>query len=136
MSRTYLLNCVGVFCILLLAAPAFGQSTFGSIVGTVKDPTGALIPAADVEVINEGTGAKQSFVTTSAGVFNVPNLGDGNYQVRVSAKGFSTYERKGLTLSANQVINLDVQLTLGATTNVVEVRGASPVIATETTDIS
>ncbi len=74
--------------------------------------------------------------TSSAGVFNVPNLDIGNYRIRVSANGFSAYERTGLYLTANQIINLDVELPLGATSNVVEVSGASPAITTETTDIS
>jgi len=66
----------------------------------------------------------------------VPNLDIGNYRIRVSAKGFNSYERAKLFLEANQVLNLDIALTLGGTVDVVEVTGASPVITTETTDIS
>src|SRR5581483_7005015 len=93
-------------------------------------------PAADVEVVNEGTGATRRVTTSSAGVFNVPNLDIGTYRVRVSGKGFTTYERGGLNLTANQIINVEVELTIGATTSLVEVREASPVIATETNDLS
>ena len=75
------------------------------------------MPAADVEVTNDGTGSTRRVTTSSAGVFNVPNLDLGSYRVRVSGKGFTTYERSGLIIAANQIINLDVQLTLGATTN-------------------
>jgi hypothetical protein len=74
--------------------------------------------------------------TTSAGVFNVPNLDLGTYRVRVSAKGFNTYDHPNLVLEANQVVNLDVRLSLGTASNVVEVQGTAPVITTETTDIS
>jgi hypothetical protein len=119
-----------------LTASAFAQSTFGSFTGTVTDPSGALVPGATVEIVNENTGTTRQVVTSSAGVFNVPNLDLGTYRVRVSAKGFNTYERATLHLEANQVINLPVELTIGATSGVVEVQGASPVIATETTDIS
>jgi hypothetical protein len=122
--------------VLLAASASFAQSTFGSFTGTVKDPSGAVVPGALVEVLNQGTGNTRKVATTSSGVFNVPNLDLGSYQVKVSATGFSTYERTGLTLEANQIINLDVGLTLGATSGLIEVRSASPVIATETNDIS
>jgi hypothetical protein len=120
----------------LFASASLAQSTFGSFTGSVKDPSGALVAAASVEVINEGTGATRKVTTSSAGVFNVPNLDIGNYRIRVSAKGFNSYDRTKLFLEANQIINLDIGLTLGGTIEVVEVQGASPVITTETTDIS
>jgi hypothetical protein len=122
--------------LLLFHSAAIAQSTFGSITGTVTDPAGALIPEAEVEVANEGTGAVRRTTTSSAGVFNVPNLDLGRYRVRVTGPGFSTYERSGLVLTANQVISLDVQLALGATTTLIEVLGVSPVIATETHDLA
>jgi hypothetical protein len=124
------------FLCLLFISTASAQSTFGSITGSVKDPSGSFVPGADVEVINEGTGVTRRVVTSSAGVFNVPNLDVGSYAVRVSAKGFTTYERSGLRLAANQIISLDVPLALGVTTAIMEVRAASPVISTETNDLS
>src|SRR5580700_4871967 len=116
----------------LFASASLAQSTFGSFTGTVKDPSGALVPGATVEVSNEGTGATRKVTTSSAGVFNVPNLDIGNYRVRVSAQGFNSYDRAKLFLEANQVINLDIALTVGSAINTVEVQGASPVITTET----
>src|SRR5437868_2245531 len=92
---------------LLFVSAGLAQSTFGSFTGTVKDPSGALVPGAAVEVSNEGTGTTRKVATSSAGVFNVPNLDLGSYRVRVSAQGFSTYDHAGLNLTANQVINLD-----------------------------
>ena len=124
MSQRLLYACAGLLSAALLSTFAFGQSTFGSFTGTVKDPTGALVPAAAVEVTNEGTGASRQVTTSSAGVFNVPNLDLGMYKVRISAKGFATYERTGLRLTANQVIDLPVELTLGTTTGMVEVNAA------------
>jgi hypothetical protein len=120
----------------LFASASLSQSTFGSFTGTVKDPSGALIPGAEVEVVNQGTGTTRKMTTTSAGVFNVPNLDLGTYRVRVSAKGFNTYDHPNLVLEANQVVNLDVVLSLGTASNVVEVQGTAPVITTETADIS
>jgi len=95
-----------------------------------------VIPGADVEVTNEGTGTNRRVVSSSAGVFNVPNLDLGGYKVRISGKGFAPYERSNLTITANQIINLDVQLTIGSATTLVEVNEPSPIIATEANDIS
>src|SRR5215467_3364216 len=100
----YLVACVSTW--FLLGFCAFAQSTFGSFTGTVTDPSGAVVPAATVEVINEGTGATRAVTTSSAGIFNVPNLDLGTYKVRINAKGFNTYERVALQLAANQVIDL------------------------------
>src|SRR5436190_3123315 len=136
MTGRFLSTFAGVLYALLLVPFAFGQSTFGSFTGTVKDPSGAVVPGATIEVINEGTGNTRQATTSSAGVFNVPNLDLGAYKVRVSAKGFSTYERTGLRLTANQIIDLPVELTLGTTTGIVEVQVLAPMISTETTDIS
>ena len=127
---------VGALIGVLLASPGLAQSTFGSITGTVNDSTGAIVPRADVEVINEGTGVARRTTTAVAGVFNVPNLNPGTYKVHISAKGFTTYERANLNLIANQIINLDVPLALGETTTLMEVHEASPVITTEANDIS
>jgi hypothetical protein len=132
--RNFIIAAVLIAIVAVSAAVA--QSTFGSFTGTVKDPTGALIPGAEVEVVNQGTGATRKMTTTNAGVFNVPNLDLGTYRVRVSATGFSTYDHANLVLQANQIINLDVALTLGATSNVIEVEGKIPAITTEATDIA
>ena len=63
-----------VLTCLLFTSRSLAQSSSGSITGTVKDPTGSLVPAAEVEVINDGTGSTRRMTTSSAGVFNVPNL--------------------------------------------------------------
>jgi hypothetical protein len=136
MSHTPRYILAGLLTLLLCTSHSFSQSTFGSITGTVKDPSGSLVAAAVVEVTNEGTATARQVTTSSAGVFNVPNLDLGTYRVRVSGKGFSTYERAGLILAANQIINLEVQLVLGATTTLIEVHEATPVISTETNDLA
>jgi hypothetical protein len=106
------------------------------VTGTVKDPSGAIVPDTSIEVVNEGTAIVRKTTTSAAGVFNIPNLDIGTYRLRASASGFSTYERGGLQLAANQVLNIDVQLNLGATAAVLEVQAPTPAISTETADIS
>ena len=112
---------------LCLTSPVFGQTTFGSITGTVTDPTGAVIPGAAVSVTNAGTGIERKVTTSAGGVFNVPNLDIGAYRVTVNASGFARYERSGLVLSSNQILNVDARLELATTATVTEVRGAMSV---------
>lgn len=132
---TYLLLalCLG----LLSAGLSVGQTTFGSITGTVTDPSGALVPRAKVSVTNEGEGTVRQVTTGTTGVYTVPNLNVGTYRIRVSAAGFATYERSGLILSANEVLSADVQLALAkAAGTIVQVTGSGTPIATQTTNIS
>src|SRR5712692_8312106 len=89
---------------LCIVTHGVGQTTFGSITGSVTDQTGAVLPAASVLVINAGTGIERKVSTSVGGLFNVPNLEIGSYRVAISATGFARYERTGLILGANQVL--------------------------------
>jgi hypothetical protein len=126
------------FCagLLLFTSIVSAQSTFGSITGVVTDPSGSVVPNAHVNITNTATGAERETSSGATGFFNVPNLDIGRYRVRVSAKGFSTYERAGLELAANQVLNVNVELPVGSTNSVVEVAASSPAITTETSDLA
>ncbi len=130
------LSTLGAVVCLLLANPAFTQTTFGSITGTVTDPTGAVIPEASVSVANQLTGIERKVTTSAAGVFNVPNLDIGTYRVTVTASGFARYERPDLVLNSNQTLNVDARLELATTATVTEVRGAMTAISTETSSLT
>jgi hypothetical protein len=109
-----------------------GQSTFGSITGTITDPSGAAIPGAKITALNQDTGAGRSASAGSDGVYSITDLLPGTYTVRVETNGFSTLERKGVVLDANRIVNVDGQLTLGSSSSKIEVQAAAPVINTET----
>ena len=137
--RHYIIvSCVlAVFVRLYISgSAAYGQTTFGQITGTVRDPSGAVVPGASVSVINEETQITRQTSTSAGGVFNVPNLNVGPYRVRITVTGFTTFERRGLILSANQIINVDVTLALGTMETVTQVTAASPAVATETSALS
>jgi hypothetical protein len=133
-----LIECVALsVCLFLcLTSLGVGQTTLSSITGTVTDPSGAVVPGANVTVTNEGTQIARQVTTGTSGVFNVPNLNVGTYRVTVTAPGFARYERGGLVLTANQVLNVDTRLELAATATVTEVRAATPAINTETSSLS
>jgi Carboxypeptidase regulatory-like domain/TonB dependent receptor len=121
---------------LFFVSQAVAQTTFGSITGSVTDPSGAVVPGVTVSVTNEGTGLERKVTTSASGVFNVPNLDVGTYRVMVTAPGFATYERGGLVLSSNQVLNIDASLKLETAVTVTEVQAATPAISTETSALS
>ena len=107
------------------------QSTAGSITGTVADASGAAIPQAGVTVINQATNVRQHVTTATDGVYHATDLLPGTYTIQVEAKGFDLFERKGIVLDANRVVNVDAQLTVGSPATKVEVTAVAPVINTE-----
>lgn len=116
---------------------ASGQTAgFGTISGNVQDPSHASIPGAKVRILNTGTSAERDTTTTSSGDYVVDFLQPGHYEVIVSSPGFSTIDRKNLTLQVGQVLGLNIELPTGAVSANVEVNAASPVLETEKTDAS
>src|SRR5262245_59852873 len=89
-----------VFGVLSFASLASGQVTSGTIFGTVKDQSGAVVPNASVIVNNGATGVSRTVATNESGGFVVPNLPPGTYTITVSAEGFKKAEQTGVILSA------------------------------------
>jgi hypothetical protein len=114
---------------------ALAQST-GAIQGTVYDPAGAAIANAKVVVTNTGTGETRNTVTDTAGAYAVPSLIPGSYKVEVSAPGFETTSTTNLNLSVGVTVTQDLHLTVGATSQTIEVAAAPPLVDTTTTGIS
>jgi outer membrane receptor protein involved in Fe transport len=107
---------------LLLAEPAFGQSTSGSITGMVKDDTGAPIVDANVTITDPATRLTRSVRTNSAGVFTVPQLPPGQYKIVVEKDGFKKLEKIDITLNAIDLVNAgDFMLEVGTLTDTVTV---------------
>src|ERR1044071_7719605 len=85
-------------CIITAAISriALAQSTFGTIVGTVRDPSSALIPGCVVTIENSGTSVKRSTITDEAGAYTVPNLEPGTYKVKLELPGFQFAEHTNI----------------------------------------
>src|SRR2546425_1483977 len=118
--------------ILLGPASAFAQQESATIIGEVRDASGAVVPNAAVTVTNVDTGISVATVTNDRGSFTVPNLRPGDYSVAADAPGFSKTVRTGLTLQVAQVARVDVTLQGRQLTETVEVVGASPLLDTLT----
>lgn len=117
--------------VLLCAGPsAYGQSTFGSIIGTVTDAKGAVIPAAAVEAKDSATGVVRATATDGHGDFTLVNLDAGVYIVTVTSPGFETRRYDEVHLLARETVRVDPSLKISADTQAVEVTaGAAPIDA-------
>ncbi len=111
---------------ILCSSMAFAQFRSG-ISGRVLDPGGAAIPGAEVTLISLDTGVEAKTTTEADGLYSFPNLVTGTYDLKVSAPGFRQYEQKGITLTLNQLVRVDVTLELGAVEQTITVEAnASP----------
>jgi hypothetical protein len=124
-------------CGIYFSAPASAQVAGGTLSGTITDPSDKLVPQAQVSIINVATGITTTVTTNTDGFYIAPNLLPGEYQVTVSAKGFNTETRKGisLTVGAQQVFNLTLRVGSAAKT-VVEVTTEAPAVQLASSDIS
>ena len=100
---------------LLVATPAFAQGggTTASLVGSVADTAGGVIPGATVEVKNNATGVDRTLVTNSSGVFSVPALKPGTYTVTVSLSGFKTHVLNDVRIVAATAAEVKATLQIG-----------------------
>jgi carboxypeptidase family protein len=116
----------------LLSSALFAQTTIstGSIVGTVTDPTGAVVGAAKVQITNKATSQVITTTTTSAGTYASGALTPGTYTVRVEGSGFKTTEMS-VVVQVNTTASANVQLALGQSTQVVEVQASELAVNTE-----
>jgi hypothetical protein len=115
----------------LCCSSVFAQSGAGSIQGHVSDPTGAVIPGASINVVQQGTNATSNTVSNEVGFFQVPQLFTGTYVVTITAPGMKTYKTT-VQLQVAQAANISPVMVAGAVTEKVEV--AADVIQLTTTD--
>lgn len=118
-----------------LAASANAQVTTGTIVGTVTETGGAVIPGATVTVTNTEKGTSAAYQTDQNGYYNAPFLIPGTYQVKVAKQGFSTEVRGGIVLQVDQQARVDVKLSLGEMTQTVSVTAAPPLVESQSSSL-
>jgi hypothetical protein len=105
----------------------WAQGGLGTVVGTVTDPTGAVVPGASVQLVDQGTGAVRTVKANAQGYFVVPSLQPAVYTLAVSSTGFAGYSRQNITLLADQSLTLDTPLQLAGSAQTVQVEEAPPV---------
>jgi hypothetical protein len=127
LSRAWLLCIVTV---LTAAGTSWTQEATARIMGTVSDPTGAVVPRVHITVINNATGVSRDTVTNQDGYYQVLSLPIGNYKVTAEHEGFRTVVSQQYKLLINQALRVDVQLRVGATAQTVDVGAQSSAVET------
>ncbi len=124
-------------CLLLLAAmaPAWGQQVTAAITGKITDPSGASVVEAKVTATDIDRGTVWPTVTNADGVYNLPRLPTGSYNVKVEKEGFQTAQSSGVVLQLNDNARLDFQLKVGSISQSVEVTSAAPLLQTQATQL-
>ncbi|MEA2262761.1 MAG: hypothetical protein QOJ51_5586 [Acidobacteriaceae bacterium] len=132
-SRKFTNGLLGFVVLLLVSVSAcFAQST-ATLAGTVTDPTGAVVPNANVKVRSLSTNTLRETVSDSAGDYVVPSLQPGDYEIRTSAAGFGTSVIKSVTLQVDQSVTVNVKLNVQSSGETVQVEGsAAPIIDSQT----
>jgi hypothetical protein len=112
------------------------QVLYGSIVGTLTDETGAVVPNAAVTVTNTSTGLVRDTKADSAGYYSIPNLPEGTYDLSVSAAKFRPYTQKGINVPINAVTRVNAIIQVGAVTEQVTVAAETAALQTTKADVS
>jgi hypothetical protein len=127
-----------LFALLLAfaAAPRLrGQVLYGSIVGTVEDPSGSVVPKAAITVINTQTGAVREAVADDSGRFSVLTLSAGTYDLKIAAPGFRQLTKTALEVAINSITRTDVRLEVGQTNEQVTVSANAAMLQTDKSDV-
>jgi hypothetical protein len=123
--------CALTFLLLTACTVRAQVAGSGAIQGIIQDPTGAIVPNAAVTATNEATQVQHATETDSSGVYAFPRLDIGTYTVGVSAKGFQSYKQSGIVLEVGSNIAVNVTLTVGATSQNIEVHAEGMALQTE-----
>lgn len=115
---------------------ARAQSVYGSIIGTVTDPTGAEVPNATVTVTDVAKGTTVKVQTNGSGQYSVQHLISDVYRIDVEATGFAKSTRDGVQVYVDTAPKIDLQLSTEGTTQTVEVTSAAPLLETDRSDVS
>jgi hypothetical protein len=126
---------VGACLAVLIAAAAWAQAPVGTISGTVRDQSEAVLPAASVTVRQIATGAERHLTTSGDGTFSAPALAAGEYTLIAAMDGFRTLQRN-VTVATGQVQTIDLHMELGQASEVVNVAAAAVHVDMETHAIS
>jgi hypothetical protein len=122
--------------LLLTTRTALGQAVYGSIIGTITDPSGAAVPNAKVTVTSATKNTSYEATTNADGNYSVTHLIPDTYNVKAEGSGFKAFEAKNIPVSADAAARVDGQFQLGSTSETVEVTSEAPELKTDRADVA
>ncbi len=122
-------------CVALLSVSALGQTFYGTVVGSVQDSTGAVIPGASVTIISLGTGEQRVQETEASGLYRFVNLVPGQYRLEARSEGFKQFVQEPIVVEVEASIRIDPVLEIGEVTEVVEVMATTPLLQSQTSSL-
>jgi hypothetical protein len=131
--RVPVLLMLGLVAVLGIAA--YGQGTAG-IVGTVTDPSGAVVPSAKITITDVNNGFVRTTASNGTGNYSAPDLPVGTYTIDVQAQGFENYAQKNVTLNVSTVVRADIKLHVGTVGTTVTVEADAVQVQADTSDVS
>ncbi len=123
---------VTLLSMLLFVSATFAQQGRGTVLGTVMDASGAVVPGATITITNTATNVATTAVTNESGNYVTPNLQVGAYSIAASKEGFKRALRIGVTLEVDQRAEINLTLETGAVSEVIEVTSQAPLVDTTT----
>jgi hypothetical protein len=122
---------ISLLTLLSCVVSLFGQQTAGSLIGSVTDASGAVIPAATIKVVNTATNATRETISDASGNYTIPFLQAGEYRVSITAKGFQSANVASLTLQVQQTLRQDFQLKVGDVSESISVDASAATLQTD-----
>jgi hypothetical protein len=135
-DSTRLFELFGAVCLVfLLSVSGFAQSTTGTILGTVKDQSGAVLPGVEITVVNAGTNQSRATITNERGDYTAPQLAIGAYSVTASLPGFKTEVRQRIEIQVDQRARIDFTMEVGQVNDKIMVTEEAPLVQTSSASL-
>jgi Carboxypeptidase regulatory-like domain/TonB dependent receptor len=135
LCRGFRTSAISLGLLFLCSALAFGQSTYGSVTGSVLDPSGAAITDAQATLTNTGTAEKRTQSTGADGLFSFVNLIPGQYRLDVEKQGFKHLTRQPIVVEVQQTSHIEATMQVGEVSQTVEVTAQTPLLQAETSSL-
>src|ERR1022692_2927175 len=134
-SLGFLCAAFAIAILLLTVAPGFAQTTSGTIVGTVTDASGGVIPQTPVTLVNVATTTKTESMTDASGYYQFVNVQPTTYKITINKPGFKQLTSAAFKLEVEGSVRVNLTLEVGSESQTVTVTAASPLIQAENTSI-
>ena len=134
--RSLLISLSAIFLAFFAVPLVQAQTTNATVNGLVLDSSGAVVPGAAVQAINDGTNIVHPTTTNNEGVYSLPNLPPGRYHMQVSKPGFKTLIKPDIILNVQDARAVNFTLEVGAASETVTVSGGVPLVNTESAAVS